>query len=181
MAEFRPALIEVLDVEAGYVNKWFDHGGATNWGITEATARSYGYEGDMKDLPSELAERIYREGYWDRVRGDDLVDQDIANEIFEAGVNSGIFPVSRYVQRAVNVFNRTGKDWADIKVDGQIGPNTVKIINIASSKRKLNLWKALNVFQGMRYIEIAEKYPNQELNINGWFSKRVELQAGLEN
>ena len=50
---------EVLRREGGYVNDPSDAGGATNFGITQATARQNGYTGDMRALPRALAKEIY--------------------------------------------------------------------------------------------------------------------------
>jgi lysozyme family protein len=41
----------ILGKEGGYVNNPNDKGGPTRWGITQTTARAYGYSGDMKALP----------------------------------------------------------------------------------------------------------------------------------
>ena len=54
----------VLGKEGGYVNNSADKGGPTRWGITQNTARAYGYKGDMKDLPRETAKAIYTQQYW---------------------------------------------------------------------------------------------------------------------
>jgi len=38
---------QIIDVEGGYVNDPSGSGGETNFGITEAVARAYGYAGAM--------------------------------------------------------------------------------------------------------------------------------------
>lgn len=43
-----PVIDGILSLEGGYVNNPADRGGATNWGITEATARAFGYKGDTR-------------------------------------------------------------------------------------------------------------------------------------
>lgn len=50
---------KVLAHEGGYVNHPADKGGPTKWGVTEATARRYGYKGVMADLTREEAIEIY--------------------------------------------------------------------------------------------------------------------------
>ncbi|MGK3629946.1 glycosyl hydrolase 108 family protein, partial [Acinetobacter sp. A11] len=44
-------LEKIISREGGYVNHPSDHGHATKFGITEAVARSNGYQGNMQDLP----------------------------------------------------------------------------------------------------------------------------------
>ncbi|EXT50381.1 glycosyl hydrolase 108 family protein [Acinetobacter sp. 25977_4] len=50
--------------EGGYVNDTLDSGHATKFGITQTVARSYGYQGEMEDLPLETARDIYKKQYW---------------------------------------------------------------------------------------------------------------------
>ena len=58
---FDDAVKRVLMHEGGYSDHAADPGGKTMYGITEAVAREVGYRGDMRELPSELAKRSYRE------------------------------------------------------------------------------------------------------------------------
>ncbi len=57
-AAFAAAFARLIAVEGGYVNDSADSGGRTNWGITEAVARAYGYNGEMSELPRSLAAGI---------------------------------------------------------------------------------------------------------------------------
>lgn len=50
-----PVINSVLKNEGGYVDHPNDTGGPTHWGITEKTARSYGYTGKMVDFTKEDA------------------------------------------------------------------------------------------------------------------------------
>lgn len=52
-----PIIDGIIALEGGYVFNPKDKGGATHWGITEATARAHGYAGDMRDL-------THAEGAW---------------------------------------------------------------------------------------------------------------------
>jgi lysozyme family protein len=59
------------------------------------------------------ARAIYRRGYWDPVRGDELPPA-IALLVFDAAVNSGPSRAIRWLQTALKV-----------KIDGAIGPITI--------------------------------------------------------
>ena len=50
---------EVMVIEGDYVNDKRDSGGATRYGVTEAMARKYGYNGKMKDYPKKDAIMVY--------------------------------------------------------------------------------------------------------------------------
>ena len=55
-----PVIDGILSIEGGYSNNPADRGGETNWGITKATARANGYQGEMKALTREEAYAILR-------------------------------------------------------------------------------------------------------------------------
>jgi lysozyme family protein len=85
---FERCLREVLRHEGGWVNDAQDPGGETNYGITKRTARAHGYHGHMKSISMSIVEQIYRSGYWDALKADDLpIGLDLA--VFDFAVNSG--------------------------------------------------------------------------------------------
>jgi len=174
MADFQKGFSKVLAFEGGYSDSEYDSGGKTKYGITEKVAKENGYTGDMRDLPLEKAKEIYKNNYWDDLKLDDVNDQEIANELFEECINIGE-KVKKWVQRVCNVLNRIQRDWKDIKVDGIIGNETVNTVNIAVSRRKDNFLKAMNIFQGIHYIELSERREKDEYNINGWLNLRISL------
>jgi len=167
--------------EGGYVDDPNDSGGATNWGVTERVARAHGYTGDMRDLPKEKATEIAKKAYWDVMYLDQIAElsEDIALEIFDTGFNAGTSRAGKFLQRAVNVFNRRGVDYDDIVVDGAVGPNTAKALKAFLDKRgddgEVVIMRALNALQGEFYIALAERREKDETFVYGWFSHRVEM------
>jgi len=171
---------EVIGIEGGYVNDASDSGGATRWGITKRTARRYGYTGKMRYLPREVAIDIYRRGYWDKIRGDDILHyagSNVAAEVFEQAVNMGVTRASRNLQRILNVLNNRGKLYRDLRVDGQIGNATIVALKAYTAKRVRRgvkvLWKLLNSLQGAFYVELAENREKDEKFMYGWAANRV--------
>ncbi|KAF9577256.1 hypothetical protein BGW38_007656, partial [Lunasporangiospora selenospora] len=92
-----------------------DRGGATKYGITEAVARENGYTGPITELPLSKAKEIYQERYWRPLRLEAIseISQPIALELFDTGVNMGISTAAKFLQRALNVFNRQQADYHD--------------------------------------------------------------------
>jgi len=87
-------------------------------------------------------------------------------------------PVSaRFLQRALNVLNRRGKDYPDLKVDGHVGRRTVAALTAYLKKRgsagETVLYRMLNALQGARYVKLAERYEKNEEFEHGWFANRV--------
>lgn len=180
---FDRLMTHVLGNEGGYANHPDDRGGETNWGITVGVARRYGFGGSMRSMTRDQAVAIYRARYWvepgfDKIA---LLSERIAGELFDTGVNMGQSVASTMLQRALNALNRQGKDYADLKVDGDAGPATrvalAAFLNARGSEGETVMLKALNVLQGERYIALAEGRPANESFLYGWLRTRVEIAA----
>ena len=168
----------IIRIEGGYVNDPNDSGGETNFGITKAVARSFGYDGPMVDMPREVAFDIYAAKYWDTVRGDDLValNHKVAEEVVDTGVNMGISRAGKFLQRSLNALNNRGTLYPDITVDGDIGNATLTALSQMIDKRDTDtLVKMLNCLQGAFYVDLAERREKDEKFIYGWFKNRVKL------
>ena len=104
---------KLISHEGGYVNDPHDPGGETKFGISK---RSYPHL-DIHSLTLADAKTIYKRDFWDRAQCDKL-HPDLAFDLFDGAVNSGIGQAIRWLQRAVGV--------AD---DGVVGPLTLASIN----------------------------------------------------
>lgn len=169
---------EIIRVEGGYDNDPSDSGGATNFGITEAVARANGYRGRMEHMPRSVAFDIYSAKYWDAVKADDLVklSEAVAEEVVDTSVNMGPGRAGEFLQRALNVLNKATGLYADVSVDGAIGPATIRALDAYLTFRDdKELVKALNCLQGAYYIELAERREKDERFVYGWFKNRVKL------
>lgn len=175
-------LDELIKREGGYVNNPADRGGATKYGITQAVARENGWNGNMKDLPLEFAKSIYKKQYWLEPRFDQVnaLSPSVAEELLDTGVNCGPNFAKPLLQRALNLLNNQGKaGYADLKVDGVYGSNTLGALKTYLSKRGKEgekvLVRVLNIMQGQRYIEICERNKSQEQFFYGWIANRVSM------
>jgi len=172
---------KTLGVEGKYSNNPADSGGETMWGITVATARANGYTGPMKAMPRDVAIGIYNREYFVKPHFDKVwqVNHRIADELFDSGVNCGQRTASSWLQTALNVLNREGKDYPDLLVDGDIGGKTLAALQTFIRLRKLEgeivLLKILNTLQGAYYVNLATQRKKDEAFIFGWFRNRVEL------
>jgi len=117
---FDAAFDLLLKHEGGFSDHATDSGGKTRFGITEAVAREVGYRGDMRELPLDLAKRIYKDKYWDTVKAEQL-PAAARYSVFDAAVNSGPSQSAKWLQRALGV-----------KDDGVIGPQTLAAANAAN-------------------------------------------------
>ena len=153
---FTTAFEKLLGHEGGYSDHRDDPGGKTRYGITEAVAREVGYRGDMRELPLDLAQRIYKDRYWDAVQAEHL-PADIRYAVFDAAVNSGVAQAAKWLQRACGV-----------KDDGVIGPITIRAANALHPeglKRKM-------LAQRLRFMATLANWPAFG---RGWANRIADL------
>jgi len=173
---------DILKREGGYVNNPDDLGGETNWGITVAVARANGYTGPMVNLTRDQARAIYRRQYIEAPKFHQVAvySPELAARLVDIGVNMGPATATKLLQRMLNVFNYKGQHYADIGVDGKIGPATMRAL-AAFTKRRGNpgletLLVGVNCLQGARYVELSERREANESFTYGWL-KRLAEQA----
>lgn len=180
---FEAVIDGVIAREKGYVDDPNDRGGPTNYGITVAVARQNGYFGDMRELPVALARNIYRNRYivepaFDKVA---LVDEGVAAELIDTGVNMGPGSAAQFFQRLLNCFNVDGSKYSDVFVDGRVGDVTVSAFRVYMRWRGAEgaavMCEALNDLQGSRYVDLAEKDHSQRKFFYGWIKERVMKPA----
>ena len=160
--------------KTGYGNHPRDKGKETNYGITIAVARRNGYRGPMRDIPFAEVLRIYKLRYWDKLRCSDIPDQTIANEMFDGAANCGPRTMGRFLQRALNLFNKEEVKYADLVVDGKVGKKTIRTLKRALSMAwwvRIATFRAINALRRRRYIRLAEEQKRYETFIGGWLMR----------
>lgn len=169
----------VIAREGGYTNHPADRGGPTRWGVTEAVARANGWTGDMHGFPRAGAVAIYRRTYWLKPGFDQIAPlaPRIAAELFDTGINMGPTVAGGFLQRALNALNRGAMDYADIAIDGRIGPATIAALRgflaVRGDAGETVLLKAIEALQGERYLHLAESRPANEAFLYGWLANRL--------
>jgi lysozyme family protein len=120
-ANFASSLALVLQHEGGFVDDPQDPGGRTNQGITQTVYDDWRIaerlpKRDVKIINAYEVGTIYRGGYWNPCRCDDL-PSGVDYAVFDFAVNSGVQRASRFLQRV-----------ASVAEDGVIGPETLRAI-----------------------------------------------------
>lgn len=167
MASFEKFAPVLWDLEGGYVDDPDDRGGATNRGITlktyEGWCRRHGYPRPtvqrLKDLDAGTWKRITKELFWDKVGGDDIRDQRVANLIADWAFNSGTGIITR-VQALVGV-----------RADGVVGRETVLAINAEDPAR---LAADLKRLRTSFYHTLARRGNNRKY-LRGWLARLERL------
>jgi lysozyme family protein len=138
MAEFEIALDKTLKFEGGYVNDSDDKGLETykgisrkynptwkGWAIVDKNKIYGGFPGVLYGI-EELQDDVkwlYRHEYWNKICGDLILNQSVANKFFDSIVNPGLISIKFMQQSLKDQFN------FKIDVDGVVGKNTLNAIN----------------------------------------------------
>lgn len=160
---FDACLAHVLKSEGGWSDHPADPGGATMRGVTLATFRIYrpgATKADLRNISDAELGRIYRVGYWQTVRADELpAGVDLA--VFDASVNSGPVRAIRWLQEALGV-----------PADGKIGPITLAAIEKADAAQLIKSMCRIR-------LEFLERLGTWSTFGRGWTSrvKSVEQTA----
>ena len=153
----------ILHHEGGYVNHPKDPGGETNLGVTKKVYQEHGGTKDMKDLLVEDVAPIYKKGYWDKMKCDDIPSGlDLC--LFDFGVNAGPGRAAKFLQQMIGT-----------TVDGGIGPNT--LAKLEEYIRENGEHEAVNKYQEMRQ-KYYEKLSTFATFGRGW-TRRVQETTKL--
>jgi lysozyme family protein len=173
-------------VEAGYVDHPSDPGGETNCGITREVAernkadlvKLFRWDGKMRSLTKEMAYYIYDKDYWKAMYLDEVHKRCpfIADKMFDIGINIGTGRAEPWLQTFLTTMNRQGKDFPDLKIDGQIGPTSLAALDAFMKVRgnkpaRWTVLKGLLCFQGSHYVNISVTNGKLEDFTFGWFER----------
>lgn len=166
MADFDKAVAKVLKHEGGYSNHPADPGGETNRGLTDRLDGKVDgmidVDGDgdgdisVKGLTEEQAKQVYKTRFWDRMQGDLIKSQPVAEIIFDAYVNTGVNGL-KMLQREIGVV-----------ADGIFGPNTIAVLNRAAPKVVFEGFKDARV---QFYNSLATRKPELKVFLKGWLNR----------
>lgn len=165
MADFARALPWILAHEGGWSDDPMDPGGATNYGITLATAQRHGIttKDELKGIPSAKVASIYYMDYW---RFDGVDDQRVATKVFDMAVNFGRKTAIKMAQDALNELG------ASLMPDGLYGPATEAAINTVEPRHLLAL---LCRDCADRYRSVVRKRPESAKFLKGWLRRAEAL------
>lgn len=174
MADFDKAMGLILKYEGTeYVNDPNDYGGETKYGISKRAHP----EVDIKNLTLDQAKDIYRRDYWNKIFGDSILYQGLAEEMMDIAVNLHWTVAVRWLQHSYNeLMSCADADAPDTLLeDGIIGPKTLEAVN--TYKWQKDLIKMLNGYQFMHYMKRIDEDESQRKFLRSWI-RRVEFREG---
>lgn len=194
MASFNPAVEKVLSIEGGYQNDPADWGNynaytsdgqyveyknrkghtlraGTNRGISaglySGLLKREVSEAEMKAITVSQAIDILETVYWDKMQGDEIPNQALAELILDGHVNHGTSGLM-LVQR---VLNRMGANLAE---DGVVGPKTLQAINTANVAQ---LYNGILEARRQLYYNLVQSRPDNQKFLQGWLNRLAKFPA----
>lgn len=158
MADFEAAFEKTMRHEGGYSNDGTDRGGETKYGISKKAYPAL----NIKALTLDVAKSIYRMDYWDRIRGDRIDAQEIAEAIFDMAVNLGVAKACALAQEAAGIS----------PADGIMGTRSIGALNNATPDIFLAFF-SLRVIA--RYVDICTRLPDQKRFLLGWVRRALGI------
>lgn len=169
---FPAALAFTLPEEGGYDDNPDDHGGATDYGITQAVYDAYrtGLNLPTQSVSligqSEVSD-IYQTEYWTPMGGNNL-SSPLDVVCFDSAVNCGVSRASKWLQIALGVV-----------ADGVVGPKTLAALQWAGTPQSI----ANNVInqRELFYQQDASNNPSQQQFLAGWENRIAALRKVVQN
>src|SRR5574344_1796606 len=166
MADYKKLIPFIKTWEAGFANDPSDLGGATMSGITLNTFRFYYGKSktvnDLKHMTEAQWEHIFKEGFWDKWKGDEIKSDKVAFILIDWLWASGSYAIKR-PQRMLGLVD-----------DGIVGEKTISAINSRNSTELFNDIYNLRV----KFIdEISKKRPANKKFKKGWLRRISSLKT----
>jgi len=103
---------------------------------------------------------FYRVEFWDRIRGDEITQQAVAESIFNFAVNTGLSVAVKLAQLIVGV-----------TPDGAVGPKTIEKFNAVEAD---SFKKAYALAKIARYADICNRNKPQSKFLLGWINRTLK-------
>lgn len=153
MAKIEDSMPFLLVNEGGYSDNPHDRGGCTNHGITQSTLTTWRHHPvscmDVRNLSIPEATQIYKVHYWDALRLDSIISQNVATALFDVAVNRGVGTARQYAAGVCSIMGHASINDCD--------PHTF-VRDLAN-----------RVKEG--YLNIVVLHPSQKVFLKGWLNR----------
>lgn len=187
MADFNIAFKHTAKNEGLYANNPDDRGKETysgiarnywgawkGWAQIDTIKKNFGtdaktintHAGSNPVLQAQVQE-FYKANFWYPNNLQLLSDQQLANNVYDFGVNAGIGASGKRLQMAANTLG------CNLAIDGQVGNKTIADVNKLDANAVYN---AFNTERKKYYDNIIAKNPSQKQFRNSWYSRITPYQ-----
>ena len=171
IGDFVKSFENTLRIEGGYrlTNDPTDRGGMTFAGISRKFNPHWeGWaliDAGKQDDPrmAGMVRAFYKENYWDKMHGDDLVFPEVANTLYDCSVNMGVRNATKLAQVVLGT-----------TPDGAIGPVTLASLNDLGDSKDAEIFTYKYAFAKLaRYSEICARDRSQIKYLRGWMLRTI--------
>lgn len=161
MADIEKLIPKILKHEGGYSNHPNDTGGCTMKGITIGVFRRYYGKDktceDLKKITDEQWFRIFKTGYWDKMKADEIENQSIAELCVQMCWGSGAVTAIKKIQSCLGC-----------EPDGIVGRKTLAALN-APNRAEIHakLWEMRRIW----FMNIVKAQPKKKVFLSGWLRR----------
>jgi lysozyme family protein len=166
MADFNAAFEKMIADEGGYVLHTIpgDTGGMTYAGIARNKNPQWGGwhlidNNQQGTVLTGVVRGFYKTEFWDRLRGDEITNQVVAESVFNFGVNTGMGVAVKLAQLIVGA-----------TPDGAVGNVTLQKFNTIDGEA---FKKAYALAKITRYADICNKNRTQSKFLLGWIQRTL--------
>ena len=168
MADFNAAFEKMIADEGGFVLHTIpgDTGGMTYAGIARNKNPNWGgwnlidHNEINNALLTSFVRAFYKTEFWDRLRGDEVANQVVAESVFNFGVNTGLSVAVKLAQLIVGA-----------TPDGAVGDKTLQKFNNVEPEA---FRKAYALAKITRYADICNKNRTQSKFLLGWINRTLK-------
>lgn len=179
MANFSTAYLITSKHEGGYVNNPKDPGGETYKGIARNYNRHWAGWQIIDNIPAahkrtnayfdnpqleELVHQLYKSNYWDKILGDAITNQSVANVIYDWTVNSG--GAIKQIQKILGVV-----------VDGIFGNQTLAAVN---NYDPVQLVKEITESRIDYYRKLVANNSSLDIFFSGWYDRAMAFADDIK-
>lgn len=168
--DLEEALEYLLEEEGGWSNHPADTGGATMYGVTQATYNAFRKaagrpQQSVRKITKEEAKEVYNSMYWE-ASGCHKLPWPISYLTFDAAVNSGPVRAVQWTQAGLGM-----------KADGQVGPATVSAANRAVDQADGSKLVGIMDSRVLFLARLVQRKPSQSAFLLGWWRRTQRVLA----
>ena len=146
------------------------------WAVVDAAKTKSNFPRNLcfTQLP-QLARDFYKRNFWDALNLDRMANQEVAEKVFDIGVNASPKVAAKILQRALNAANRREKLWPNLPVDGVIGDQTLEALGVCVGAGRIKgLMAGIRVLHGSHYMTLMQENERLEEFYMGWLARAME-------
>lgn len=173
-ADFKQAVERVYKEEGGFQAQKADTGNffngkliGTKYGITPAAYHAFykvePTQDTIKNLTKSQASPIYKKNYWDKIRGDEIKNNSVADLMLNYVVNSG----SGMITPIEKIANAT----AGKKIVSESLPLTSQEVEAINKLNQKAFFDNLKKYRKDFYVNLVKKQPAKEVYLKGWLNR----------